>query len=433
MTQSYLNLLTQFISFKSISTDPAYKQEMQKTVQWLKTTFETHGFTAEIIEGYDNPIIIAKYTKDSSLKTCLIYGHYDVQPAELSDGWASDPFTLTQRTNRLYARGGIDNKGQVAIHMAAIFELIQENKLKHNITFMIEGNEETGSPHLPTFIQDHKDKLACDLVMISDGEITAESPVIELGFRGGFNSTLTITTASNDLHSGIYGGAVPSASYELSKLLSTLFNSDNQVAIPHFYDDVDPIDGRMNIPFSFAEFTKITGAKALVKEQNIDYYNQTGLRPTLQITGIQSGYVGDGYKNIVPSKATAKINARLVKKQDPNKIASLLTQYIKDNLPAYVDHTFTVTDPYEGIKLDVENDYVKKAATILEQAYNKKPLYKYSGGGLPVVTEFQKILAKPQVLVPFANEDCAMHGVNENFDLKFAESAYQFSKLYFSQ
>lgn len=405
---------------------------MQKTAQWLKETFTTHNFTVEVIEGYDNPIVVAKYTTNPELKTCLIYGHYDVQPAEITDGWDSEPFTLTQRNNRIYARGGIDNKGQVAIHMATIFELIKENNLKYNVTFMIEGNEETGSPYLSKFIQDHKDKLACDLVMISDGEITTESPVIELGFRGGFNSTLTITTASNDLHSGIYGGAAPSASYELSKLLASLFNEQNQVTIPHFYDDVEPIDGKMNIPFSLEEYTKITGAKALVTEPNIDYYNQTGLRPTLQITGIQTGYTGDGYKNIIPSKATAKINSRLVKNQNPQKIADLLTQFVKDNLPAYVDHNFTITDPYEGIKLDINNEYITKAAELLEKAYNKKPLYKYSGGGLPVVTEFDRILGKPQVLVPFANEDCAMHGVNENFDLKFAESAYNFSKAYFS-
>jgi acetylornithine deacetylase/succinyl-diaminopimelate desuccinylase-like protein len=433
MLKTYLSLLTQFITFKSISTDPSYKGEMQKTAQWLKDTFTSHRFTVDIVEGYDNPIVVAKYTADPSYKTCLIYGHYDVQPANITDGWDSEPFTLTQRENRIYARGGIDNKGQVAIHMSAIFELIQQNKLTHNITFMIEGNEETGSPYLSKFIEDHKDKLKSDLIMVSDGEITAESPVIELGFRGGFNSTLSITTASNDLHSGIYGGAAPSASYELSKILSKLFNQNNQVAIPNFYDDVEPIDGKMNIPFSQEEYTKITGAKALVTEPNIDYYNQTGLRPTLQITGIQSGYVGDGYKNIVPCKATAKINARIVKQQEPQKIAQLLAKFFQDNIPSYVEHTFTITDPYEGIKINIDNQFVKKASTLLEEAYNKKPLYKYSGGGLPVVTEFDRILGKPQVLVPFANEDCAMHGVNENFDLKFAESAYNFSKGYFSQ
>ena len=433
MNQTYINLLAAFISYKSISTDLSYKTEIQKTVAWLKNTFDMQNFTTQIIEGYDNPIVVAKYIANPSYKTCLIYGHYDVQPADITDGWDSEPFTLTQKNNRIFARGAIDNKGQIAIHIAAIFELIKENKLGHNITFMIEGNEETGSPFLSKFIQYYKQILDCDFIMISDGEITAQSPVIELGFRGGFNSTLNIQTASNDLHSGIYGGAAPSASHELSKFLASLFNEQNQVAIPHFYDNVEPIDGKMNIPFSQEEYSKITGAKALLTEPGIDYYNQTGLRPTLQITGIQSGYVEDGYKNIIPCKATAKINARLVKNQNPTKIAELLTQFIKDNLPSYVDHTFTITDPYEGIKLDVENEYVKKATQLLEKAYNKKPLYKYSGGGLPVVTEFDAVLGKPQVLVPFANEDCAMHGANENFDLKFAERAYNFSKSYFSQ
>lgn len=429
---TYKSLLQQAIQFRSVSTDPQFAPQIEGMVSWLSETLQKKGFAVERFEGYANPIILGTYTTDKNAKTCLLYGHYDVQPANIQDGWNTEPFEVHEDENRFYARGVVDNKGQFLIHLATIFDLIDQNKLKYNIKFLIEGNEETGSPKIAQCIKDNHEKLACDFVLISDGEITGKSPVIELGFRGGANTTLTIQTATNDLHSGIYGGIAPSAAHELSKFISTLYDEKNKITIPHFYDDVDPISEKPT-PFNKHEYENITGCKTLLHEEKIDPALQTGLRPSIQVTGISTGYTGEGYRNSIPAKAIAKINFRLVKSQDPQKIMEQFEYYIKKTLPDYVSYTFEITDPYEGIKLDINNEYVQKAQEKLTEAFQTQPLHKYSGGGLPIVTLFNDLLKVPQVLVPLGNEDCNMHGVNENFDKAILEKALLFSNNFFSE
>ncbi len=433
MTDTYLNLVKDFISFKSISTDNTFATEIQKCALWLKNTFAAEGFKVNVINNYGNPIIVASFEADPTYTTCLIYGHYDVQPALKSDGWNSEPFELTNDGKRLYARGAIDNKGQVAVHIATIFDLIKEKKLKYNIKFMIEGNEETGSPKLGKFIEENKELLKTDFVVISDGEITGNHPVLELGFRGGFNTTVIIKTATNDLHSGIYGGLAPSASHEASKMIAKLYDENNHITIPHFYDDVAPIKDPEVIPFDEKEYQRITGAKVVLKEPEFDPYTQVGLRPSIQVTGLQSGYIGEGYKNGIHAKALIKINFRLVRNQDSAKIAELFRKYLKETLPSYVDFDMQVDDIHEGVKLDLNNEYVTEAKELLEKAYGTKPLLKYSGGGLPIVTYFENAFGVPQVLIPLANEDCNMHGANENFNLEDVEKSLKFSKSFFSK
>jgi acetylornithine deacetylase/succinyl-diaminopimelate desuccinylase-like protein len=430
MTTLYKSLLSEFIKFKSISTDVTFATEIQKTVYWLKNTFTEHQFQVEIINNYGNPIVIAKYIADPSFQTCLIYGHYDVQPATQEEGWNSDPFTLTEKNGRIYARGAIDNKGQVMIHIATVFELIKDNNLAYNITFMIEGNEETGSPLMEKFVNDHKDKLLSDFVVISDGEITDGNPVIELGFRGGFNVTLTLQTATVDLHSGIYGGIAPNSAHEAAKFISTLYDTENKIKVDGFYDNVLPINETSTIPFNKDTYTQITGAKSILKEDNIDPYSQVGLRPTIQVTGVQTGYVGEGYRNSIPAKTVVKINFRLVKNQNPDQILELFKNHVKKALPAYVTYSIENSDPYDGIKLDVDNSYIQKAVELLEQTFNKTPLKKYSGGGLPIVTLLDQVLKVPQVLVPLANEDCNMHGANENYTIQNISMSLEWSKKF---
>ncbi len=429
---TYLKLVSDFIRFKSISTDNTFATEIQKCALWLKNTFLENGFQVNVVNNYGNPIIIAHYQNpDPQVKTCLIYGHYDVQPAQSGDGWDSNPFELTNNGKRLYARGAIDNKGQVSIHIATIFDLIKENKLKYNITFMIEGNEETGSPLLGKFIKENKDLLKSDFVMISDGEITGNNPVLELGFRGGFNTTITLKTATNDLHSGIYGGIAPSAAHEAAKLIASLYDQNNHITIPGFYDDVAPVQNSEIIPFDQKEYERITGCKAVLNEPGFDPYTQVGLRPSIQVTGIYSGYIAQGYKNGIHAKALIKINFRLVRDQDSQKIADLFQDYLHNTLPPYVSFDMEVNDIHQGVKLDLDNEYVRKAQEILQKAYSTKPLLKYSGGGLPIVTYFQEALGVPQVLVPLANEDCNMHGANENFNLEDVKKSLNFSKDFF--
>jgi acetylornithine deacetylase/succinyl-diaminopimelate desuccinylase-like protein len=428
---TYLELLKQAISYRSVSTDSQFALQIEGMVTWLSETFQAHNFKVDRLEGYGNPIILASYIPDPQLQTCLIYGHYDVQPASIEEGWHSEPFEVHEDNQRIYARGIVDNKGQFLVHVATIFDLIKQNKLQYNIKFLIEGNEETGSPLISKCISDHKDKLKSDFVMISDGEISGQTPLIELGFRGGANSTLTIQTATNDLHSGIYGGAAPSAAHEMAKFIATIYDKDNRITVPNFYNDVLPVE-KTSAEFDKHEYEKITGAKATLTEPDYDVPTQVGLRPTIQVTGLHTGYTGDGYRNSIPATAMAKINFRLVKNQNPKEIVQQFKKYIADTLPDYVTHTFEISDPYEGIKLDVNNEYVHAAEKLLEKSFGKKPIRKYSGGGLPIVTLFHEHLKVPQVLVPLGNEDCNMHGANENFDKDILKKALDFSQRFFS-
>jgi acetylornithine deacetylase/succinyl-diaminopimelate desuccinylase-like protein len=430
----YKKLTREFIAFKSISTDAQYKDEMRSTAQWLKMLFEKYNFNVELAEGYGNPIVIAHYEADPSFETCLVYGHYDVQPADVADGWDSDPFELTERDGRLFARGAIDNKGQVMVHISNILDLIEEDLLKYNIKFMIEGNEETGSPDMERFMHDYTDKLKADFTMISDGEQSGDNPTMSVSFRGGFNSTLIIKSSTTDLHSGLFGSAVPSSSTVMSQALAGLWDNQGRVTIDGFYDDVLEIDNSELEKNSKREFDlKVSGTKQLLTEPGYDFYTQVGLRPAVIITGIQSGYTGQGYRNGVPAQSMAKINFRLVKNQDPQKIMELAKQHFKNILPDYVDYTYETTDPYDGVKLDINNDYVMKAESIMQDVHNKEVLFEYSGGGLPIVTYFDEIFKVPQVIANLANEDCGMHAPNENFDIDTLEKAMRFSREFFGK
>lgn len=435
--ETYLKLLEEFIKFKSISTDDSYKPEIDRAAEWLKSKLEGKGFDVELATGYGNPIIVASYQVDPGKNTCLVYGHYDVQPASIDDGWAEDPFTLRKTENRLYARGVIDNKGQHLVHLATIFNLIDSGGLNYNIKLMIEGDEETGSEKMEQFIKDYAEKLSADFSLISDGEVTQSRPVIELGFRGGFNSTLTIITSDKDLHSGAYGGLAPSAAHELVKLLSKIFGAEDKVLIPEFYKDVATVtsnEAKLNSsqPFSVEEYKTITGVKALFNASATDPYTQNGLVPAIEVTGISAGYNGTGYRNSIPATASAKINFRLVANQDPYKIAELFEVFVKENLPDYCEYKFEAVQHYLGIKLDMNEPHIIEAARVLEEVYGSKPLYKYVGGGLPIVTYFAQMLKIPAVAVPLANEDCNMHAVDENFDINYLNKALKFSKLFFS-
>ena len=224
------------IPIPPVSTDPKYKEDIEDTVDWLEDLFEDHSFEEEVFKGYGHPIVYASYEKDPSLETCLVYGHYDVQPAQKSDGWDSDPFELTENDGKYVGRGIVDNKGQVLVHMHSVFELIKEGKLNYNVKFLIEGDEETGGMGIGILLKDKKELFAADCVMISDGEMPYR-PVLTASFRGTFNATVAYKTADNNLHSGLYGGAVPNAAEELSRLIAKMHDEDMVSRVDGFYDD----------------------------------------------------------------------------------------------------------------------------------------------------------------------------------------------------
>ncbi|GBD34050.1 putative succinyl-diaminopimelate desuccinylase [bacterium HR34] len=403
--KEYLDLLKKAVSFRSVSTDGVFKGEVEKCFNWYSDLFKRNGFKVKTLQNKNlNNILFAEYNVGAK-ETCLIYGHYDVQPADIKDGWQEDPFKLVFKNNRLIARGVVDNKGQNLIHIVSILNLIKQNKLKYNVKFLLEGDEETGSEGLDKIIKTNKQLLASDFVLISDGEVFKNNPCIEVGFRGTFNATLTIKTADNDLHSGIYGGFAKNAILELCRILCKMYRKDGKVAIKNFYKDVDRIPKNIKDEFQI----------------------KTGLLPCIEFTGIQGGYTKQGYKNAIPATAFAKVNFRLVEKQSPQKVAKYFVDFIKQNISKEVKYKVKIEGLNKPLKINVNNKYVERAREVLESVWKKKVVFKYVGGSLPITNYFHDILKTPLVMAPLANEDCNMHGVNENFNIDFIRKGIDFS------
>jgi acetylornithine deacetylase/succinyl-diaminopimelate desuccinylase-like protein len=431
--EEYRKILAEYIKFKSISTDKEFLPEIYSCVKFLKELFEKNGLETKIIEGYDNPLVYGEYDANKK-ETVLIYGHYDVQPAKKEDGWKEDPFVLYEDEKKFYGRGTADNKGQTLIHLYTIFKLLKENNLGYNIKIILEGNEETGSNKLEKFLRDYKGLLKSDFVLISDGEIVGSIPILDSGFRGVINLELEVKTANRDFHSGLYGGVLPNALHEIIKILNTFFDKEDRVLIKGFYEKIEKIDKeiiRLNkkLPFNEKKFKKETGVKKLFTK-DLDFYTKTGLWATIQLTGLSGGYFGEGFRNAVPHSALAKINIRFVEKQEAKEIVKKIKSHLKKVAPSYVNYKLRVKEIAPAVKLDLNNPYTKKAKEVLKKVFKKEPVFKFSGGGLPIVFYFKNILKVPQVLVPLANEDCNMHSINENFDKKLIQKGLEFSYFF---
>lgn len=428
------------LAFRSISTDKAYQGEIKKLVVWLAKQFTQRDFEVEIIKGFGNPIIVASYEVDPQLPTVLIYGHYDVQPADIDEGWDSEPFSFSVRDGRLFGRGVVDNKGQVGVHIATVMQLIKQQRLRYNVKFMLEGDEETGSPLMEKFVRQNLELLASDLVLISDGEVVAGAPVIECGFRGCFNATLTATTARTDVHSGMFGGGIPNAAAELMAVLNKMHHQNpSQIAIPGWEDDVEPANqqtlaNHQALPFSTQDLEELTGVKThFTRDQETDFYSQVTLFPSVEVTGFSTGYTGIGYRNSIPAQAVAKVNFRTAPSQDPKRLITILSSWLEEQFSDYVDWELELDEPSAGVVIDIDNEHVQRARQVQSKVYGQDPYVKHVGGTLPIITLFNEFLQVPQVVVPLANEDCGMHAPNENFELQHLNQALQFSENFLGQ
>lgn len=403
--EKYIKLLEKFVSIKSVSTDKSFVGEIEDASLFVANFTKLAGLSTKIIKGYDNPIILARTKNNPDFKTILIYGHYDVQPAKKEDGWTADPFMLTKKKEKLYGRGSADNKGQILIHLYTIAKLIAENKLGYNIIFLVEGAEETGSPNLRKFIDKYKTELACDCIVISDGDLeTNLTPVLEKSFRGVANIELTLKTAKVDSHSGLYGGKIPNAGEELANIMSKMHGNNREILIPNFYKGVKKI-GR----------------------------DKVGLEPAIEITSLISGYTGEGFRNSIPAKAVAKINIRSAPKQNPDELVKIFKKFVLDQKPKFAKIHFRTEKSSEGAILDLENSFAKKAKKLLENVYKKRVIIKNCGGTLPIVNYFQDILKTPQIMVPLANKDCAMHSALENISVEVIKKGLLFSYQFFAK
>ena len=430
--KKFQKLLSEFVSIPSVSTDISFKKGIDRAANWLVAYAKQSDMQVKKVVGFGNPIIIASTKKDQNLKTILVYGHYDVQPANKKDGWKTNPFSLTLNKGRLYGRGSADNKGQILTHLYSVAKLIKEKRLIFNVIFLIEGNEETGSPNFRKGLEKNLNNLRCDCVVISDGGLgTGDSPALEASFRGSMNMEVSLTTAKDDLHSGLFGGIVPNAAEELSLLISKLHDKNKRVLVPGFYDDIKKqkvLAGGNEI-----NLRKLTGTKKVFARNESEYEIKTGLEPAIEVTGISSGYTDVGFRNSVPAKSIAKINVRFAPEQKPKRLIKLLQKFIKENVPDYTSVTITLTDTAPGANLDMKNEFAKRATSLLRTVYKTNPTTKNVGGTLPIVNDLKQILKVPQVMIPLANEDCGMHSASENIKVNCVKKGLAFSSMFFGK
>jgi len=418
----FFDELFTLIRIQSVSSHSHRQLEINQCAQqWQKILLDSGVESAEILPTDGNNVVFAKKTIDNSLPTILVYGHYDVMPAEPLDLWKSPAFEPEIREGKIFARGADDDKGQSFMHAKAFEYLVKTNQLKCNVKFLIEGEEEIGSPSLEKFCIENKELLQCDTILVSDTSmLSIETPSITTGLRGLAYWQIEVTGANRDLHSGIFGGAVANPITELTKILAKLSNEEGKITIPHFYDNVEEVsaDERVliaQIPFSEDDYKKNLGIKHLFGEKNYSTIERTGIRPALDICGIWGGYTGEGSKTVLPSKAYAKLSARLVPNQRYEEIADLVSKYIQQIAPEYVDVTVTNIHGAQSYVCPINTEVYKAAEKAYTKVFGIRPLPVRRGGSIGVIPIFEKVLNVKPILMGFGLESDAIHSPNENF------------------
>ncbi len=422
--ERFLNELLELLRIPSVSAKAEHKPDMISCAEAVKQRLLEAGVDkAEIHVTTGHPVVFAEKIIDSTKPTVLVYGHYDVQPAEPLELWNSGPFEPVIIDGKIFARGSCDDKGQMYMHVKALETLIQTNTLQNNIKFCIEGEEEVGSPNLAKFVSSHTDLLKADCVLISDSAmISLENPSLDIGLRGLSYIEVEVTGPNRDLHSGVYGGAVANPITILAKMIASLHDENNHITIPGFYDDVlesSTAERKLMAmaPFDEQEYKADLGVKELWGEKGFSTNERTGIRPTLELNGIWGGYTGEGAKTVLPSKAFAKISARLVPNQSSGKIAEKLINHLKKIAPPYVTIKATLHHGGEPYITPIDSNAYKAAAKAMETTFGKTPIPVRGGGSIPICSLFEKELDCKVVLMGFGLDSDNLHSPNEKFDV----------------
>jgi acetylornithine deacetylase/succinyl-diaminopimelate desuccinylase-like protein len=420
----FLNELFELIRIPSVSSKDAHKQDMYKAAQWIKEKLVKDGADhSEVIDTQGHPVVYGEKIIDPALPTILIYGHYDVQPAEPLDLWQSPPFEPEVRAGKIYARGANDDKGQLFMHFKAFEYLLKTNQLPCNVKFMIEGEEEIGSPSLESFCQANKQKLSADVILVSDTSMIApDTPSITTGLRGLAYMEVEVTGPSHDLHSGLYGGAVDNPLNVLCEMIAKLRDENNRITIPGFYDDVEELSQQEReemgrAPFDEEAFKKGINIKQVAGEKGYTSMERTGIRPSLDVNGIWGGYTEKGAKTILPSKASAKISMRLVPHQESKKVEKLFKDYFESIAPDTVRVKVEFLHGGEGYVSPTNTIAYKAASKAFETTYGISPIPVRSGGSIPIISLFEKVLGLKSILLGFGLDSDAIHSPNENYSL----------------
>ena len=428
--ERFLNELIDLLKIPSVSADSKYKADVIKTAEAVKQRLiEAGADKVELSQTKGNPVVYAEKIIDPKKPTVIVYGHYDVQPADPIDLWDSPPFepvikkTAIHPEGAIFARGACDDKGQMFMHVKAFEFMMKTNTLPCNVKFMIEGEEEVGSPSLGPWIVENKTRLKGDVILISDTSIIANDiPSIDAGLRGLAYMEVEVVGPNRDLHSGVYGGAVANPINILCKMIADCHDENNHITLPGFYEDVVELsktdrDELAKAPFDLAEFKKDLAIAEERGEKGFSSNERTGIRPTLDVNGIWGGYTGEGAKTVLPSKASAKISMRLVPNQDSHKISELFQKHFEKTAPKSVKVKVTAHHGGEPVVVSTESNGFKAASKAMQETYGKKPIPTRGGGSIPIVALFKKELGLDSILFGFGLDSDALHSPNEHYGL----------------
>src|SRR4051812_41481211 len=423
----FLNELKDLLRIPSISTLEEHKGDIQRAAQFVADDLKRIGFeNVEIVKTAGNPLIYGDWLHAAGQPTALCYAHYDVQPAEPLDEWVSPPFEPTERNNNIYARGAVDDKGQLWMEMKAFESLFKANngKLPINIKVIFEGEEEVGGEAIAEYIKTHGSRLKADFALVCDTELFApDLPTLCVGLRGLVYTELEAQGAATDLHSGMYGGAAPNPLFALVEIISKLKNSEGKVLIPGFYDKVkEPTADELNawkaLPFDEEHYRKTeVGSNVLTGEAGYSVLYRTWARPTLEVHGMPGGFVGQGAKTVIPARASAKVSMRLVPDQDPEDILKKYTDFVNSLVPKGISLKIKVHSKGPASVVDTNNKFVKAANEAMHEVFKKDTVYIRSGGSIPIVSDFQNELKIPTVMMGMGLPDDNLHAPNEKFHI----------------
>jgi acetylornithine deacetylase/succinyl-diaminopimelate desuccinylase-like protein len=422
--QRFLDELLDLLRMPSVSADSKFAGDVRKTAEFVKASLETAGVDmAEICETAGHPIVYAEKIIDPSLPTVLIYGHYDVQPADPYELWDSPPFEPVIKDDKIYARGACDDKGQMYMHVKSFETMMKTDTLACNVKFMIEGEEEVGSDNLGIFVAANKEKLAADVILISDTSMIANDvPSITVGLRGLSYVEVEVVGPNRDLHSGVYGGAIDNPINTMCEMIASLKDENNRITIPGFYDKVEVLSvaDRAAIneaPFDLSDYKKDLDVDGVRGEEGYTTLERTGIRPTIDVNGIWGGYTGEGAKTVLPSKAYAKISMRLVPHQDSDEITEMFTKHFQSIAPVSVKVKVTPHHGGQPAVTPTDSLAYSAASAAFVEAWGKSPIPTRDGGSIPIVSLFKDELGLDTVLLGFGLDSDAIHSPNEHYGI----------------
>jgi len=416
--------LCQLLRIPSVSADPDHRNDVCRAADWVAEQLRRLGFSTEVIPTPGHPLVYAQSPPVAGATTVLVYGHYDVQPADPLDQWISPPFEPTRRGGNLYARGATDDKGQVLTHVkSAEAWLATEGRLPLNLKFLIEGEEEVGSHGLEQFLAEHARRLACDCVVISDGaQFAPGQPAITYGLRGIACYELLLKGPNRDLHSGSFGGTVTNPANALARMLAALVDDRGKIQVPGFYDDVLALSDRecrelAALEFDQQRYLDQLGVEGAEGEAGYTVLQRRWARPTCDVNGLSSGYQGKGAKTIIPAAAGAKLSFRLVPDQDPQKVTAGLKQRLAEVCPPGIRWELSDLHGSRAVLIPLDSPYVEAAARAVEQAFGRRPVFTREGGSIPIVAVFHQTLKVDTLLLGWGQDDDNAHSPNEKFSL----------------